>query len=120
MATGESRVIGPDDIDRAVRSVAEIFGADQVVIIGSQGLLVGRDDVDKRLRMSVEVDAYPQNACDWERLHPGQEASELINGMLGEGSHFHAAHGFFVDGVDDRTATLPPGWQERGVPRSCS
>ena len=37
--------------------------------------------------------------------------------LLGEGSHFHETHGFFIDGVDDTTAKLTPDWQERAVRR---
>lgn len=87
------------------------------MIVGSQALLVGRDDIERSLRMSVEIDAYPANVHEWERVHPGQEASEVINALLGEGSQFHATHGFFVDGVDDRTAWLAPDWQDRAVRR---
>jgi hypothetical protein len=67
--------------------------------------------------MSVEIDAYPANIQGWQALHRGQEASELINGLLGEGSQFHATQGFFVDGVDDTTAKLAPDWQDRAVRR---
>lgn len=28
---------------------------------------------------------------------------------------FHEAHGFYIDGVDANTATLPPGWQDRVI-----
>ena len=28
---------------------------------------------------------------------------------------FHGTHGFYIDGVDEDTAKLPPGWQERAV-----
>lgn len=118
MAEGEARTIGPEDLERAVRSVATLFDARQVVIVGSQALLVGRDDIDRRLRMSVEIDAYPANIGEWQALHPSEEASEVIHGLLGEGSRFHSTHGFFVDGVDDRTAKLAPDWQERAVRRT--
>jgi hypothetical protein len=33
-------------------------------------------------------------------------------------SDFHTAHGFYIDGVDETTACLPPGWRERAVSRA--
>jgi hypothetical protein len=45
------------------------------------------------------------------------EASEQVAGLLGENSDFHHQHGFFVDGVDERTASLPPDWRERQIVR---
>lgn len=118
MAPGQERAIGPDDLERAIRSVAEHFKTDIVVIVGSQALLVGRDDVMRRLRTSVEIDAYPSNRAEWEKQNPGEEASETINGLFGEGSLFHATHGFFIDGVDEHTAILPDDWMTRAVTRS--
>jgi hypothetical protein len=41
------------------------------------------------------------------------EASEEVNALFGYMSPFHAAFGFFIDGVDETTAILPPGWRER-------
>jgi hypothetical protein len=86
-----------------------------VIIVGSQALLVGRNDIRRDLRMSEEIDVYPGNLHEWEAANPGQEASEVIHALLGEGSAFHESHGFFIDGVDDRTASLPPDWKDRAV-----
>jgi hypothetical protein len=115
MAAGEDRAIGPDDLRRAVCSVADHFSTDTVYIIGSQALLVGRDDIARGLRFSREIDAYPANREEWEATSDGIEASEAINAMFGEGSDFHEAHGFFIDGVDEETAKLPPDWRDRAV-----
>jgi hypothetical protein len=38
--------------------------------------------------------------------------SELLN-EIGEFSQFHTTHGYYADGVDDKTATLPAYWQDR-------
>jgi Nucleotidyltransferase of unknown function (DUF6036) len=48
--------------------------------------------------------------------HP-PEASEEINALFGEGSNFHREHGFYIDGVDDNTARLPPDWTDRTIDR---
>lgn len=115
MAASEKRVIGPDDLKRAVSSVATYFDADSVIIVGSQALLVGRNDIAREIRMSEEFDMYPANIHQWEKLHPGEEASEVINALFGEGSYFHQSHGFFIDGVDDRTANLASDWRDRAL-----
>ena len=114
MAPSQARPIGRDDLARAVRSVARHFNTDRVVIIGSQALLVGRADIQRSLRMSPEIDAYPENARDWEAGQiDGIEASEEINALFGEGSDFHRTHGFYIDGVDENTARLPRDWLDR-------
>ena len=115
METGKIRAITPEDLERAIRSVANVFKANKVIIIGSQALLVGRDDILRELRISREIDAYPANFREWETMNPGMVASEYISGLLGLGSDFHKTHGFFVDGVDDATASLPPGWESRAI-----
>jgi hypothetical protein len=117
MAAGENRTISPQDLERTVCSVARHFGTDVVYIVGSQALLVARDDVAKAFRTSFEIDAYPANREQWETTSGGIEASEEINGLFGEGSPFHEAYGFFIDGVDESTAKLPPDWRKRAVER---
>lgn len=87
------------------------------MVIGSQALLVAKPDADRAFRQSNEVDAYPGNLREWEEAHGGQEASEVINAILGEGSDFHKEHGFFVDGVDDTTAKLSGDWISRAARR---
>ena len=38
------------------------------------------------------------------------------DGSIGEGSPFHAAFGYYAQGVAEDTATLPAGWRDRLVP----
>lgn len=106
-----------DDLDRAVRAIAQHFQADTVVIIGSQAVLMDWPNAPELLRSSGEIDAYPENSRAWEMSHPGDIASEEINALFGWGSHFHEAHGFYIDGVDDATARLPRLWRERALHR---
>ncbi|QAY80403.1 DUF6036 family nucleotidyltransferase [Sphingosinicella sp. BN140058] len=115
MAASPTRPIGRDDLVRAIRSVAKLFETDTVYVIGSQALLVARPDVDRRLRFSQEIDCYPANAAKWPDEHEGQEASEAIASLFGEGSNFHQSFGFFIDGVDETTAILPADWRDRSV-----
>ena len=104
-----------EDLERAVRALATHFRTDTVVIIGSQSVLLEWPDAPVLMRTSGEIDAYPINWLGWEQDHPGDEASEEINALFGWGSIFHEAHGFYIDGVDANTATLPPGWQDRVI-----
>lgn len=106
------------DLDRAVRALCEYFNTDTTIIIGSQAILVGWPDAPALMRTSVEIDAYPCNAREWEAMHPDAEASEEISVLFGYLSDFHTAHGFYIDGVDETTARLPPGWRERAVSRA--
>lgn len=106
------------DLDRAVRALCEYFKTDATIIIGSQAILVGWPDAPAIMRTSVEIDAYPCNAREWEVANPGAEASEEISVLFGYLSDFHTAHGFYIDVVDETTACLPPGWRERAVSRA--
>lgn len=112
-----------DDLERAVRAVAMEFNTDRVFIIGSQSILLAWPEAPSLMRTSPEIDAYPQNAKEWEseerKKRPDEhpEASEQINALFGNGSQFHRTHGFYIDGVDQHTARLPVGWEERAVTR---
>lgn len=55
----------------------------------------------------MEADVYPRD-------HP--ERADLIDGAIGELSHFHQTHGYYAHGVGPETATLPEGWEQRLVP----
>ncbi|WPL22026.1 hypothetical protein [Thiorhodovibrio frisius] len=44
------------------------------------------------------------------------ERWNLIDGVIGEGSPFHETFGYYADGVEETTATLPEGWKGRLVP----
>jgi hypothetical protein len=104
-----------DDLHRAVRSLAVHFDTDVVVIVGSQSVLLEWPDAPVLMRTSGEIDAYPGNIRDWEAKNPGDLASEEINVLFGWGSQFHDTFGFYIDGVDETTAKLPPDWQARAI-----
>ncbi len=117
MEKGKDRTRGFENVAHTVRVLAQEFGVDEVVIVGSQALLVHRSDVLGRLRDSPEIDAFVLRR-DSESADPdGEEASHRINSLFGEGSAFHQTHGYFIDGVDASTATLPPDWRSRAIRR---
>ena len=112
-----------EDLERAVRAIATEFASDEVFIIGSQSLLLAWPDAPAVMRTSPEIDAYPGNARLWaireKAKHPNEtpEASEHIDALFGSGSWFHRTHGFYIDGVDENTATLPAGRRMRAIIR---
>jgi hypothetical protein len=112
-----------EDLVEAVRAIARLFETDKVFIIGSQSILLSWPDAPMVLRTSGEIDAYPENAKSWEVAQKEQdpeyppEASEEINALFGEGSNFHREHGFYIDGVDENSARLPPDWTNRTIDR---
>jgi hypothetical protein len=110
-----------EDLDSTVRAIATEFNTEEVFIIGSQSILLAWPDAPTVMRSSGEIDAYPGNAKTWQieeqRKHPGESpvASEHIDVLFGMGSQFHQDHGFYIDGVDENTAKLPVGWQNRAL-----
>ena len=93
-----------EELLHAIRAVAEVAATDEVLIFGSQAILLTHPDAPAELRQSVELDAVAFR-------HP--ERWELIDGSLGEASRFHNAHGFYVHGVGFETARFAEGWSER-------
>ena len=88
----------------------EILHEEAVVIIGSQSVLGSFEDEElpPETTMSMEVDVLPVN-------DPSETKADAVDGAIGEGSAFHETHGFYVQGVGQRTATLPRGWRKRLV-----
>lgn len=112
-----------EDLRRVVRAIATHFKTDEVVIpatagTDSQAILVSKPGAPKGVRFSREIDAYPANAGTWQVAHGGIEASEEINALFGYGSQFEKTHGFYIDGVDERTAMLPADWRSRAEART--
>lgn len=117
MATGPKRFLSVEDLERAARAVVEVIETEEIVIIGSQALLVGKEPVLRALRMSREFDLYPSPADNPDSPAFTEEASHAINASFGEGTVFSQTHGFFIDGVSSSTATLPPDWRDRALKR---
>jgi hypothetical protein len=94
-------------LEHLIRAAADISDDDEIIVIGSQSILGKYPDAPDELCVSMEADVYPRN-------HP--ERWELIDGSLGELSPFHDTFGYYAQGVEEGTATLPRGWQDRLVP----
>lgn len=94
------------ELEHILRAAGAIADEREIVVIGSQSILGQFPDAPVALLASMEADVYP-------RGDPAR--SDLIDGGIGEGSLFHERFGYYAQGVDERTATLPRGWQERLV-----
>jgi hypothetical protein len=94
------------ELEHIIRASGEIAGDDEIIIIGSQAILGQFPDAPVRLLMSMEADIYPRN-------HP--QKAEKVDGAIGEGSSFHELHGYYAQGVGERTAVLPDDWETRLV-----
>ena len=94
------------ELEHAIRAACDVADDDEVYVFGSQAVLGEYPDAPDLLRGSVEVDIQPKNR---------PEATEAVDGALGEGSLFHQTHGFYVHGVSIDSAKLPIGWESRTV-----
>ena len=94
-------------LEHVIRAAATISGEREIVVVGSQAILGRYPEAPAELLISADVDLYP-------RRHP--ERAELIDGSIGELSPFHETYGYYAQGVGERTAVLPEGWQARLVP----
>jgi hypothetical protein len=94
------------ELEHVLRAAGAITGVSEWVIVGSQAVLGALPDAPEDLLVSQEVDLYaPDN----------EEASDLVDGSIGEKSPFHESFGYYGHGVGAETATLPSRWQERAV-----
>ncbi len=98
-----------EQFDHLVRAVGRILDRTEVVVIGSQSVLGAFPDLERfpePLVRSVEVDFLPMP-------DPEEALADRIDAFLGELSAFHQTHGVYGEGVGERTAKVPPGWQDR-------
>lgn len=93
-----------EELEHLIRAAADVTQEYEFVIIGSQSILGPIPNPPAELKLSMEADMYPLNA---------PEKADLIDGALGEGSHFHDTFRYYAQGVGPETPTLPHGWQDR-------
>lgn len=94
------------ELEHVLRAAGAITGIHTWVIVGSQAILGGRPDAPEELLVSQEVDLYAPDS---------EEASDLVDGSIGEKSPFHETFGYYGHGVGPRTAVLPRRWEERAI-----
>jgi hypothetical protein len=94
------------ELEHVIRAACAIAEDTELIVIGSQAVLGQFPDAPAELLTSMEADVYPKNK---------PERADLIEGSIGELSMFHETFGYYADGVDEGTATLPAGWKDRLV-----
>lgn len=94
-------------LEHVIRAAATIAEDTEIVVVGSQAILGSHPTAPPELCISADVDLYPRN-------HP--ERSDLVDGSIGELSPFHETFGYYAQGVGERTAVVPEGWERRLVP----
>jgi hypothetical protein len=95
------------ELEHILRAASGITGEREFIVIGSQAILASHPDAPPELLASRDADLFhPTNA----------EATELVDGTIGELSAYEATFGYYAHGVAEETATLPAGWKERLVP----
>ena len=95
-----------DDLRRIFAQARSLSSETDYVVFGSLAALGYAGQVPPRMAMSVDVDAYGRSA-------PAR-IFELAH-ALGQGSRFEAEHGYYLDPISPRIATLPAGWEDRLV-----
>ena len=95
-----------DDLRRLFAQARKLSGETDFVVLGSLAALGYAGEIPARMAMSIDVDAYGKS--DPARVF-------TLAPLLGQGSAFESEHGFYLDPVSPRVATLPEGWQQRLV-----
>lgn len=93
-----------DEFVHAVRAAANVASIDELLVFGSQAILLHDSDPPLELRQSIELDVVPMDF---------PERSDVIDGALGELSQFHQTFGYYVHGAGFETAVFPSGWEGR-------
>ncbi len=91
-------------LEHLLRAASAITNEREFVVIGSQAILGQLPTAPAALLVSIEADLYPRYA---------PEKADLIDGAIGELSVFHQTFGYYAHGVDQTTAILPAGWEDR-------
>jgi hypothetical protein len=95
------------ELEHIIRAVSAVTKERDFIIVGSQAILGSKPDAPRTLRRSMEADIYPKDK---------PELSDLINGNIGELTHFHDTHGYYAHGIEPEVLVLSKGWQERLIP----
>lgn len=95
-----------EDLEHIIRAATGVTNQYEVIIVGSQSILGSVEEPPEECLESKEADI----------IIPGNEKlSDLIDGSIGEGSPFESSFGYYAQGVDSNTCTLPEGWRNRLV-----
>ena len=93
-----------ENLRRLFARARELCGETDYVVFGSLSVLGCAADVPPRMAMSLDVDAFTKS-------DPGRVFE--LGAHLGQGSPFELEHGYYLDPISPRVATLPAGWEDR-------
>lgn len=107
-----------ESIEHIIRAVGSAMEESDVYIIGSNSIFawfnlekVLNEGVSEQQKNDIMLLSTSQDVDVILAHNP--EKSEDVSGALGQDSPFHIEYGYYVDGVDFATATLPANWKER-------
>lgn len=98
-----------DQLAHILRAAAVVADDNEVIVVGSQAIpgSYDEDDLPEPAHASIEADVFFDH-------DPELHKSDMVDGVLGEGSAFHEMNGYYAQGVDVTTATLPDRWRADG------
>jgi hypothetical protein len=96
------------ELEHILRAASRVLGERDLLVIGSASILgtFPESVLPSAATRSDEADIASFSDEDGAK-------STQIDGAIGELSPFHRANGYYGQGVDARTAKLPPGWRDR-------
>jgi hypothetical protein len=92
------------ELEHIIGAAGTIAKVEDVIVIGSQAILGEFPAAPAELLISNDADILVQSQPD---------RGELIDASIGEASPFQRAFGYYAHGVDEATAVLPEGWDQR-------
>ena len=105
------------DLERIVRAAAGVTTKAKkgLLIVGSQSVLGTFPDrlLPPEAIRSMEADVLALN--DDRPITVDSEATDLVDGAIGEDSRFHREFGVYAQGVGLELTLLPKGWEDRLV-----
>ena len=94
------------DLARLFARAYDLCGETDYVVLGSLAVLGCAGEVPPRMAASIDVDAFCKS--DPPRVFD-------LAPTLGQGSPFEREHGYYLDPISPKVATLPAGWEARLV-----
>jgi hypothetical protein len=96
------------DIETVLIEAARLSNHRNFVIAGSLSVLGAVMQPPDDMLMSRDIDLYT-------KLDPARVFVEIA-AHIGEGSNFHATHGYYADPISPVILSLPDGWESRLIP----
>jgi hypothetical protein len=99
-----------EHLAHVLRAAANATGRTDLLVIGSQSILGSFEASDLPAVATISIEADIGVLDD-----DGDAIADAIDGAIGELSPFHAAFGYYGQGISVTTAVLPTGWRDRLV-----